>query len=336
MLRFSSYYLDQDGSIINYLHAITSFTNDVFNKAMNLFEDEINSFLLMKEWSPKRYKSECVAELLEFSILWQNFLLKDKKHVANNYALFCDSSEIDSFLYELKLTNDFNQEIAKFFDWNSFALTFDKSHLNNFIENFLKFGSWFRVESEKKLNQFTFELDDSLIGDSPFGKKINYYTNMVCAELLNRAYKDEFAGTKNRVVVVPRCLCNPHDSYCKSEKHEFDSTCKECNPHCIVKKIKSECDNRNIKVFIVPHSSSVDGFLTNHNINQSVGLVGVACVPNLMKGGWQVRSRDVPVQCVPLSFYGCKDNWPNGELPTSVDIQELLSICDYPCISIRP
>jgi uncharacterized protein len=57
--------------------------------------------------------------------------------------------------------------------------------------------------------------------------------------------------------------------------------------------------------------------------------VGVACVLNLIQGGYEMQSLGIPSQCVFLNSCSCKQHWISGA-PTQIDFSKLVATLNMP------
>jgi len=77
---------------------------------------------------------------------------------------------------------------------------------------------------------------------------------------------------------------------------------------------------------MVPHSSGFSRWLERWQNDPSVGVAAVACMMNILAGGYEMRARGIASQCVPLDFPGCAKHWSEKPLATSVNEERLVQI----------
>ncbi|WP_225369851.1 DUF116 domain-containing protein [Methanobrevibacter arboriphilus] len=109
-------------------------------------------------------------------------------------------------------------------------------------------------------------------------------------------------------------ILKPHE--CNAVEDKLGLRCIACNNNCnigeITKNLNSNCNhednncNDKIPVYIVSHSSSILSNLTN-NDKINVSIIGVACINNLIEGGWKISSYGIPPQCVILDYVAVKN-----------------------------
>jgi hypothetical protein len=56
-------------------------------------------------------------------------------------------------------------------------------------------------------------------------------------------------------------------------------------------------------------------------------LVAVACLLNLVPGGYEMRELGLNAQCVLLDYCGCIKHWHPEGFPTDLNIDRLLNLC---------
>ena len=81
-----------------------------------------------------------------------------------------------------------------------------------------------------------------------------------------------------------------------------------------------------IAVYIVPHSSGFSRWLERWQNDPAVGVTAVACMMNILAGGYEMRARGIASQCVPLDFPACRKHWRDDEVATSVNQERLVQI----------
>jgi hypothetical protein len=78
------------------------------------------------------------------------------------------------------------------------------------------------------------------------------------------------------------------------------------------------------EVFLVPHESSVfSGDAGKQLIGEGAGIVGIACVSNLVAGGWKAKALGMPPQCVLLDHCGCRKHWHEKGISTDINMKQL-------------
>lgn len=153
-----------------------------------------------------------------------------------------------------------------------------------------------------------------------------YYLNMVGAELLNRVYAEEFQTTAEKLVLVPACMCTQGPGNCLRSATPLGEQCGKCTRSCPVCQLTKLGEIHNFRVAIMAHESSLfKGPHLSVITDRNVGVIGIACVPNLLSGGWRARLLNIPVQCVFLDYSGCL-HWTKSPLITDCNQKRLLKV----------
>jgi hypothetical protein len=64
-----------------------------------------------------------------------------------------------------------------------------------------------------------------------------------------------------------------------------------------------------------------------------VGVTAVACLLNILPGGYEMRSRRIAAQCIPLDYPGCHKHWCPAGVSTALNedrLAELVQIAAPP------
>jgi hypothetical protein len=80
------------------------------------------------------------------------------------------------------------------------------------------------------------------------------------------------------------------------------------------------------EVYLVPHATGFSRWLARWQREPDTGVVAVACLMNILPGGYEMRARRIGSQCVPLDFPGCKKHWRRERLATGANEERLVEI----------
>ncbi len=137
-----------------------------------------------------------------------------------------------------------------------------------------------------------------------------YYLNLFGAQMLNRIYEEAFRATDEKYVFLPGCMAAQGDK-CQAADAAIGYTCAGCTKECMVNHITQAMKKDAVKVTLFYHGSQINSALVKEGTSK--GLIGVACIPNLLEGGYQAKRLGFVPQCVFLNFGGCKQHWnPDG------------------------
>ncbi|MEM2884214.1 MAG: DUF116 domain-containing protein [Nitrososphaerales archaeon] len=126
----------------------------------------------------------------------------------------------------------------------------------------------------------------------------------------NNVNRELFASTpyKDRVLLLPQCL---RASECQAPLDEEGYHCLGCG-RCLIKEVKKEAEELGYKVFVLAGGSMVEKVF---NITKPKACLGVACIKELVLGGFVSEKKNVVPYAVALAKDGC--------INTYVDLEEL-------------
>lgn len=148
-----------------------------------------------------------------------------------------------------------------------------------------------------------------------------YHLYMLQIELVNRVYKDAFKNSKYKFALLPHCLRDFRPK-CLSTPGDIEHICKGCTNECYIHRGSKIL----IKYGIDPYISVTidqDKLLKEIKLkHQSVGVLGIACIPELARGMKLAISLGVPPIGVPLDA-NCCDRWMGKARESSFNLKKL-------------
>ncbi|WP_432408394.1 DUF116 domain-containing protein [Wukongibacter sp. M2B1] len=255
----------------------------------------------------------------------------------NNEINDCDRTieNMKKLLDWLAASGEFNQEVKRLKQWYDYLSNRSLEEVSNVISMVLDLAEWFDFHSEKALGCFTRNVNKFLEEnyhkhkwkeDNVYcgRKRIEYHLNMVGAEIMNRAFREDFLKTEEKRLLLPICMRFHCNSDCKAERSTEGYLCTGCTNHCNVNYLTQMGRKYGIKVFIIPHESAA--FTKGKIEKNKIGIIGVACVLNLASGGWKAKELGFVPQCVLLDYCGCKNHWSDSDEATEINISKLMDI----------
>ncbi len=201
------------------------------------------------------------------------------------------------------------------------------SNINQLTERFIEISKESLSEYTASVDSFLNEHKEQYLYKENYfftgRSEIEYFLNIIGATLLNMDLKEAFQNTKKKVVILPCCMSE--ESTCKAEPHEHGFKCTKCNRKCNVYKIVDSLEYDIAECILIKHSSNFSKQLEPWANQSETGLVGVACILNLLKGGYEMKKLNIPSQCVFLDYSGCKKHWMI-DVPTNLNHQQLLNV----------
>lgn len=233
----------------------------------------------------------------------------------------------------MEATGEYPFETRRLQAWFSYFQQLEPELLKEYLQKIEEVTQYFLSRSQAVLGSYTAGVDEFLADDwlkHRFSedvilcgkKKGEYYLNMVGAELLNKAYRHDFLQTQRKLLAVPACMCVAKDR-CQAEPAVMGKSCVGCSKSCQVNHLQELGGKRGFDVLIIPHTSTFNSSGLARLSQDSVGIIGVACVTSLINGGLMLRHFGIPAQCVLLEYSGCQRHWdPIGNI-TSINIERL-------------
>ncbi len=257
---------------------------------------------------------------------------------------------LDRLLRWMEATGDYVQEVRRLHHWRDYWAGQPAKAVSSQIDIAIGFAAWFEGRSLEGLGRYTPNVERFLRERQPSHlwkedvifsarPRVEYHLNMVGAEIMNRAFRDDFMKTKRKAVILPACMRYYPKPQCKAHSNGLSCECAECTPQCRVNQLTKMGRKFGFGVFLVPHESSVfSGDAGRTLIGEGAGIVGVACVSNLISGGWKAKGLGLPPQCVLLDHCGCRKHWHDQGIATDINMGQLRNVlglsllpADRPC-----
>jgi hypothetical protein len=148
-----------------------------------------------------------------------------------------------------------------------------------------------------------------------------YHLYMLEIELTNRLFATEFLKADKKIALMPYCL-KDFSVECKSERSGFDYQCKHCSAKCFQNFGSRILIDNNIDPYIWMEGDMKELAKYTLEGNKTFGVLGIACIPELMWGMRDCRKNNIPVVGLPLNANRCI-RWFGEFFPNSIDLNEL-------------
>ncbi|MCQ2968719.1 MAG: DUF116 domain-containing protein [Clostridium sp.] len=278
------------------------------NKSVNLYVS-LNGFRNSNE----RFKA--LVDKLR-GILITKTLTKKKKGI-NNYTLY----DFYLIIRWMEAVGDFEEELNRIKGWYLFLQSEDSEFVEEFLMYSEEISKWMCNLCENKFSDYLINVDNYL--NNYKGKediifcgrsKNQYYLNIIGAEIMNSVYKQSFISCNEKKVYLPACMKKNKGS-CKSIKTNEGFKCMKCNKGCSVRTITLIGESKGFDSRIIPHQTSIFDI----KVKNKIGVVGIACILNLLSGGWKAIRMGFTPQCVVLEYCGCAHHWCEKDIPTEIN-----------------
>ncbi len=152
-------------------------------------------------------------------------------------------------------------------------------------------------------------------------KEEQYHRAMVEIELTNRIYGKAFRSSEYRFALLPHCLRDfrPH---CCSEPGEVEAICKGCTEECFIHLGSLLLKKHGIHPFISVEIDQETLFRRLKMRHPDIGALGIACIPELVRGMRLCVSLGIPAVGIPLDANRCA-RWMKQAHESSFNLEEL-------------
>lgn len=148
-----------------------------------------------------------------------------------------------------------------------------------------------------------------------------YHLAMLEIELMNRVNGSLFRKAQRKLAFLPHCL-RDLDANCRAAPRTIDYACKGCSTACQVNAVSTLLREQGIEPYIWMEANLRSLFRELKDKEGGLGVMGIACVPELVRGMRMCAKLDVPVVGIPLNANRCA-RWMGEFRPTSTDLAEL-------------
>lgn len=174
--------------------------------------------------------------------------------------------ELVKLLRWMEASGEFREEVKRLNLVKLYFKNKSRDEFNYDLKILLDFSNWFEEKAEKDLNKFTPEVNNFikknykkflLKEDVIFcgRKEAEYHLSMIGAELMNRAFKQDFEKSDKKALLLPACMKLLPEEKCKAKKFSLDYICTGCSPKCRINHYRKEGIEKGFEVHIIPHSS---------------------------------------------------------------------------------
>jgi hypothetical protein len=202
-----------------------------------------------------------------------------------------------------------------------------KKILRNPVHNEL-ISDWINL-IDPELKQFTNKTEEHL-SNLPLTKSFDrrlattreqYHLYMLEIEMTNRLNSAGFKNAGRKIALMPYCLQDFAVS-CKAAKSGFDYQCKSCSSLCFQNHAGSILKKNNVEPYIWMGGSIKEMAKSTLKNGQSFGILGIACIPELVWGIRKCSKYKIPVVGMPLNANRCA-RWFGEFFPNSINLDEL-------------
>lgn len=263
----------------------------------------------------------------------------------NHYQMPIENAiHFKKLLKWMEASGEYPEEVLRLKDWYGYISKLSVESQGEFLKACKLAAFSFEIKARLKLNIYTCNIElfkEKYLKEHRNKEnyllcnrhEVEYHLNMFGAEILNRVLKSDFSKTTSKVILLPTCMSQPVTGKCKAVYYNQKLRCTACSSGCNINKKRKFYASQNVEVVLIPHSSGFSKYLSYWKNQNTTGLIGVACVLNLLKGGYEMQKLNIASQCVFLDYCGCKKHWHKDGIPTDLNEAQLRKVTG---ISKRP
>lgn len=148
-----------------------------------------------------------------------------------------------------------------------------------------------------------------------------YHLYMLEIELVNQLNVQVFRRCDVTLAFLPHCL-RDLAADCRSTRRGVDYVCKGCSKSCTINAVTRLLRRHGVKPYIWRTANLRSLFTKLRKDGKSVGVLGIACIPELVRGMRMCSRAGIPVVGIPLDANRCARWW--GEFyPNTVNVKQL-------------
>jgi hypothetical protein len=243
----------------------------------------------------------------------------------------------------LSATGDFDPEVDRLRVWLAFFAELPSETIQGYLMAIMTCADWFADRSLQALGNYTPRVEAFLAQTHPHYRwrediifcgreRVEYHLCMVGTEMMNRAFRETFLATQQKVVLLPPCMRARPADQCQAKQKPFGAQCLACEPQCHVHQVTKLGQKHGFAVFMLPDDlASLSPGADTRTVLANLGIVGVSCPLTNPQGGWKTRALGIPAQGLLLDYCGCSWHWHlGGRTPTDINLRQLLRLIKSP------
>lgn len=292
---------------------------------------------LLATLSRKRNENEELKQVIDHDrgILATAVLLPEDPETEKISELTTEN--LNKLLKWLEATGEFQEELKHINTWMNFLGSLNPQKFSSYLSKIFMFADWFEYTSSEVLGRYTCNLEEFVDENLEkhlwnediilfTRKRSEYHMNMFGAEVMSTNFKESFKNRPRKALLLPGCMRYLTESKCPASKTNLGRKCIGCSQKCKVNSLSKLGERKGFEVYVVSHESSALSQSTAKDRDE-LGIVGVACIMNLISGGWKSESLGIPAQCVLLDSCGC-EHWKNEIVSTDINTDQIMKLLD--------
>jgi hypothetical protein len=187
-------------------------------------------------------------------------------------------------------------------------------------------------EGERRLAPYLLDIDAhkaslSLINRFSRTMTMTREQYLVCVveiELRNRINGGVFGKCSEKLAFLPHCL-HDLDATCEAKPHGLDSVCMCCSGSCYINEVSRLLRRNRVRPYIWMNANLSRLLRTKAKAPDAIGVLGIACIPELAAGMRLCARAGVPVVGLPLDANRCS-RWLGNFHQNTMNLRRLESL----------
>lgn len=148
-----------------------------------------------------------------------------------------------------------------------------------------------------------------------------YHLYMLEIELVNRIHKEKFKVCEYKIALLPYCV-RELQKQCQAVMGDIEHICMGCTETCFINRVTELLKEYQISPYIwmtMGYEEKLKKLKAEH---KRFGVLGIACIPELVKGMRTCKKIDIPVVGIPLNANRCA-RWMGDFYENSFSLEQL-------------
>jgi hypothetical protein len=189
----------------------------------------------------------------------------------------------------------------------------------------------FTEKADKHVKNLMFtQLWDRRLGTT----RKQYHLYMLEIELTNRINSEKFRDAEKKIALLPYCL-RDFKVVCRAAPDHFDYQCRHCSANCYQNRLSRFLLENQIDAYIWMGADIKKNTSQWTEDHKKAGILGIACIPELVWGMRKCQKYNIPVVGLPLDANRCM-RWMGNFNENSVNFEMLEKLVRRDVHAINP
>lgn len=198
---------------------------------------------------------------------------------------------------------------------------FTKWRKNDQVESVFSELGGYLTDLQKHLRQRPFS---RLLKGVLSTKEHQYLTFFLEFTLINKLNRETFMNCNYKMALLPHCI-RISIPECKAKYDGLDLMCTNCNRFCFIGIISKILKEKEIIPYIWMRMNFGSSIRKLRKVHGTLGILGIACIPELIAGMRKCQKYNIPVVGLPLDANRCI-RWMGDFYDNSINLNQLQTL----------